>query len=188
MSRFRSVPRVGWFVAGVAVGFLMIPTAVGATVGVQTALKLTGIEGTSGNEADVSGAGQLLTTEAPPSSFFQGGTVNSFDGPTPNVLAQPTGNHALIISTIHYDVSDWLGPSGPPGVHVWIQPGPTCNENGISWDHWVTPPTVGETDVPFSPGLVVAKGDSLCIVAVDLSALVSVSGYLVPSADAPTSS
>ena len=58
MSRFKYVPRGVWFVAGVAVAILMIPTAVRATVGVQTALKLTGIEGTSENEANVTGAGQ----------------------------------------------------------------------------------------------------------------------------------
>lgn len=53
MSRLRNSPRAAWFVAGVCVAALLVPTTVGAVV----ALKYTGIEGSSTNKADVTGAG-----------------------------------------------------------------------------------------------------------------------------------
>jgi hypothetical protein len=78
VSTFNSMSRARGLAAGVAVAILLIPTAVGATVGTQPALKLTGIEGTSGNQADVTGAGQLLTTEAAPSTYTQSTDVDVY--------------------------------------------------------------------------------------------------------------
>jgi hypothetical protein len=57
VSRFKSLPAAGWFVAGVAVTLLLIPTTVGA---VSAALTYTGIEG-GGTKANVTKAGQLQT-------------------------------------------------------------------------------------------------------------------------------
>jgi hypothetical protein len=51
------LPAAGWFVAGVAVTLLLIPTTVGA---VSAALTYTGIEG-GGTKANVTKAGQLQT-------------------------------------------------------------------------------------------------------------------------------
>jgi hypothetical protein len=191
MSRFTSMPRAGWFAAGVAVAILLVPTAVGATVGVQTALRLTGIEGTSGNEADVSGAGQLLTTEAAPTTYVQ--TTDVFlpeNASNLSLVTQPTGNHALIITAIHVNIFGMDDGAGKlPAVGLQITPGSTCPGGQETWAHTIDPASFGEIDIPYAPGLVVAKGSALCGAGEgDVNATVTVSGYLVPSADAPTSS
>jgi hypothetical protein len=189
MSTFKSIPRAGWFVAGVTAAVLMIPTAVGATVGVQAALKMTGIEGTSGNQADVTGAGQLLTTEAPPSAYAQSSDVLMLTSGGLVALAGASGNHSLLISTIHINV-DSLSGAGP-AVALAIFPGTSCpaTATGSTWNHLFSAPAVGETDIPYSPGLIVAKGSILCGETLGtIDATVSVSGYIVPAADAPTSS
>ena len=54
-----------WLVIGVLLTLLVIPTTAYATA----ALKFAGIEGTSTNKADVTPAGQLLTTESQPSNY-----------------------------------------------------------------------------------------------------------------------
>ena len=65
MSKFKNIPGLVWLVIGVLVTLLVIPT----TAYAAGALKFVGIEGTSTNKADVSPAGQLLTTEANPTMF-----------------------------------------------------------------------------------------------------------------------
>ncbi len=65
MSGLKNMSRGGYIVVGIVMALILVPS------GVAAALAYTGIEGSSGHVANVSDAGQLLTTEANPSSFFQ---------------------------------------------------------------------------------------------------------------------
>lgn len=64
MVRIEYIKRLGWPAAGAALAAIALPTAATAA-----GLTFTGIEGTSGHKANVTTAGQLLTTQATPSSF-----------------------------------------------------------------------------------------------------------------------
>jgi hypothetical protein len=85
MTRFKHVSRPGWFIIGVIVAVLLVPS-----VAVAAGLKFTGIEGTSTNKADVTDASQLLTTEAKPSSYMTlDNTVDAADGSGTSVASEP---------------------------------------------------------------------------------------------------
>ena len=77
-KRLKKVPRSAWLVVGVCIAAIVMPTAAVASV-----LTFTGIKGTSGNKADVSTAGQVLTAPATPSNCYatirraEGGSVPS---------------------------------------------------------------------------------------------------------------
>jgi hypothetical protein len=73
MSKIRSMPKASWFVAGVAVAVLLIPTTVGAVA----VITYNGIEGSNGNQAQVTGGGQLLTPEALPANLLGGSSADS---------------------------------------------------------------------------------------------------------------
>src|SRR5580658_7894089 len=102
MSKIKSMSRGGWIVVGIIVALLLVPTAAYAG---GKALKFTGIEGTSGNQADVTGAGQLLTTTVNPSSFFQNAsqTLPATEFAAVSIATPPSGT-ALVVTSIHINV------------------------------------------------------------------------------------
>jgi hypothetical protein len=51
--------------------------------------------------------------------------------------------------------------------------------NGATWEQFVNPPEIGETDLPMSPGLVIPSGDSLCAGTDGIDVDITVSGYTV---------
>ena len=107
MSRIKNMPAIGWMGVGIAIAVLAVPTVAGA----KAALKFTGIEGTSGNQADVTTSHQLLTTNAPPSDIFN---VSRSVTPANAVLLSPTGKDAIVTHSV--DESNVpSGDSGPPG-------------------------------------------------------------------------
>jgi hypothetical protein len=67
MSKLKNMSRAGWIVVGLVAALVLVPTA--AVAATATLVK---IQGTSGNKADVTGAGQLLTTTAQPQNLFSG--------------------------------------------------------------------------------------------------------------------
>ena len=139
------------------------------------------------NHADVTSAGQLLTTEANPNTFVQSGDIDLGTVPDFTVIAKPKTSDALIITTIHLDVFADPTPGGNDYIVLYVGTGSTCGSQVGSWDHYVDPATMGEIDIPYAPGLVVAKGDALCgFVSDAVEAEASVSGYNVSSTDAPT--
>ena len=77
--------------------FLALPTG---TAAAKAALKFTGIEGTSGHQADVTAAQQLLTTEASPSNYYNNpsGTISGTANPV--LLAEPSNGNALIVKSL----------------------------------------------------------------------------------------
>jgi hypothetical protein len=187
MPKLKNMSRGGYIVVGIVAALVLVPTGIAAA-----AVAYTGIEGTNGatatvNHADVTSAGQLLTTEANPSNFVQ--TSPSYVDTTSSFteIATPKSGDALIVTSIHFDVLADPTPGGED--YIWVQEdaGSTCTSPVGTWRYFLNPPTIGGFDLPLSPGLVVAKGDALCgLVADSVTADVSVSGYTVSSTDAPT--
>jgi hypothetical protein len=188
MSKLKNLSRGGYIVIGIIAALILVPTGIAAAT-----VAYTGIGGTNGatatvNHADVTSAGQLLTTEANPSTFVQTADVamNSSSGVV--VIAKPKTNDALIVTTLHYDV--YADPSPGSGQNIVLDEmaGSTCSGSAVgTWLHYVNPATDGETDISLAPGLVIAKGDALCGEANgSVAGEVSISGYTVSSTDAPT--
>jgi hypothetical protein len=163
----------------VLVTLLVIPSTAYAA-----ALKFTGIEGTSTNKADVTTAGQLEVAPAGPGSYFADAYGFSSGGDTLAVVATPPAGDALIVQTVHLDIS--LFGSGVY-LYLGVQTGASCSGSQVgSYDEGFTPQSAGDIDVPLEPGVVVPAGDSLCLRAfgtVDVSP--SATGYTVPSSEVP---
>jgi hypothetical protein len=182
LSRIRNMPRAGWFIAGVAITVLLVPS-----VAVAAGLKFTGIEGTSSSKANVTAAGQLLTTEVSPNNSFQSEAQNLAIQPSVTPIGVPQGGSALVVTEVHIDTIADPAPGSGDGVVVFVESGTTCpsisNQVG-NYVGVVNPPTVGETDFPLEPGVEVPAGDAMCAFATDMvSADGSVSGYTVPSSE-----
>ena len=100
VSKIKNL-KGGWgFIAGMVVTLLLVPTvAIAAT----SATIIKG--GISGVKADVTGANQLLTTEASPSNSFQSGAANLSTTVTTPIGVPPQGS-ALIVTLIHINTID----------------------------------------------------------------------------------
>ncbi len=190
MSRLNIMSRGGYIVHRDHCRIDTGPTGIAAAT-----VAYTGIEGTNGatatvNHADVTSAGQLLTTEANPSTFVQTTDVNLVGPSSLTVIAKPTTNDALIVTTIHYDVYADTTPGTGQNVVLFVETGSTCTSSVAgTFFHHVNPGSDGEIDMPVTPGLVIAKGDALCGIANgSVDSEVSVSGYTVSSTDAPPAS
>jgi hypothetical protein len=172
------MPKAGWFVAGVAVAILLIPTAVGA----KTVLKYTGIEGTSGNQADVTSAGQLQTAAAGPAAAYNQFTLVA-SGTTP-VIAVPPAGKALMISSI--DVDAWALSTIDPYIEMFIDSSSACTPPGqITYVGEDDPSASGNTVYPFNPGLPVPSGYYLCAQDESMYSDVTVAGYTIPAGEVP---
>jgi hypothetical protein len=179
VSRMRNMSRGGWIVIGFVVALLIVPSG----VAVAAALKYTGIEGTSGNKADVTPAGQLQEAAAAPNAFFQNSYSQVSSSADADVASPPTSS-ALVVTTIHVDTFVDPSPGDDQNILLLVDTGTTCTGSRVgSYLEYLNPDGIGETDVPMAPGLGIPQGDSLCAEAEgSVIAEVSVSGYTVPSA------
>jgi hypothetical protein len=181
------MPQLGWFVAGVAVAVLLIPTAVGA----KAALKFTGIEGTSSNQADVTSAGQLLTTEATPANLqTDSASIDPGFECDPVTAAPPTGD-ALVLRDLVNDFED-VPPTGTYYTYVTmlVEPVSTtnCSYSAAAFINNIQPEvnTTGIVDYPFPVGYVIPNGYQLYLEGWNnIKDQVTTNGYLIPSSDAP---
>lgn len=161
MSRLSNMPKMGWFFAGLVVAILVVPAAAGA----KAMLKFSGIEGTSTNKADVTGANQLLTTEASASNIVQSNPVaytpNSFGlgGPGSPIVTAPAGI-PLIVDILHINVDT------VPSAGLKIIVGNSGCTSALSTLAFDSPSTAGEHDVELTPGALLPAGDSLCLVSI----------------------
>ncbi len=177
MSKIKNMSRAGWIVTGVVAALVLVPTA---AVAVTNAVTIKGSP--SGNKADVTAAGQLLTTTANPSSFYQNMTTGLGAGAYGFLLTPPTGL-ALVVTTIHIDVYSDPSPGGPDIVAFIIETGTSCSSSQVgSYNQIIHPDSLGETEVSLEPGLGIPAGDALCGAQTgSVGAQASVSGYTVPS-------
>jgi len=196
MSRIKNLSRAGWMVVGIVVTLILVPT------GVAFALSYTGLQGSSGHKANVSVAGQLLTTEALPSAYrdYQeeeetadgesGGSVCT------TVTTIPSGD-AFIVQDVMADVYganapvSVSSPNGSESVSGFNVYADTANQGCGNGDVVTTGEapggTVGNVNIPIAPGYVIPSGYNVDLLAIGIDAVCYVSGYLVPSADAPRS-
>jgi len=181
MSRLKRMPAAGWFVAGVAVAVLAIPTTVGAVV----ALKFTGIEGTSTNKADVTPAGQLQVAPAAAASLYQGTYDVNYGGGTTTEVATPPAGDALVVDVVHLMV--FANPSAGSYYYLEVESGTACSGGLVgSYHQALLAVALGSSDDTLSPGLVIPAGDSLCMTGYGTASITgSVSGYTIPAAAAP---
>jgi len=177
MSRFERVTGAGWFVAGVAVAVLLIPTTVGAVA------VYNGIVGTSGNKADVTASGQLLTGAAQPNRLFDINRTPVNGNIPPVVVLAPGATHAAIITNLSVDL--WQAGYEQAGLYIGDS---TCSNKaffGLVREFATSQSFTYE--VTFPSGLAIASGDALCAQAYAQSQLYSVygNGYYVPASSVP---
>lgn len=98
MSKVRNMSGVAWLVIGVSVTTLIMPTAAFAA-----GITWSGIEGQNKNKADVTSAGQLMTSPADVSSSFLSPMtfVNTENNNAPDDLYDPPSGEAAVITSIH---------------------------------------------------------------------------------------
>jgi hypothetical protein len=205
VSKIKNISRTGWLVAGIIAALLLMPTAAvavttatitiikGGTAAGEASVTATHqlqtnaeIQGTSGNHADVTPDGQVLSTTAEPSAYVNTNEVNLTPGVGFVPVASPPSGDALIVTTIHIDTTSDPTPGPGQDVALNIQTGACSGSQVGSYGQAVNPGSPGETDVPFTPGLAIPAGDALCGAA-NGSVLpeASVSGYTVPSSEVP---
>jgi hypothetical protein len=182
MSRIKRMPKLGWFILGIAVAVLLLPST---TAVAKTALKFTGIEGISGNQADVNTSHQLQVTDgehfdangnqivspADPSAIFNaGGKVTS--GGTP-IEALDLGfvGEDLVTSITANTYSLSSGSSGSGVVDLYVSDaagiGASCGSHLQDW--YFNTASVGvQTDNFAQDGILVNAGNypdgaDLCI-------------------------
>ena len=177
MFKLRNMPGVGWLVIGVCLTALVMPSVAFAA----GALKFTGIEGTSTNKADVSSANQLLTASASPSHYFATADVGLTA--TAQAIAIPPSGDGLVVTSV--ELATYSDPS-PAADYVNLSIGnSTCTTFVGPYQHGATPSGIGETIIPFDPGLAIPSGDALCAAGLGLGVYVAVIGYTAPAADIP---
>jgi hypothetical protein len=124
-----------------------------------------------------------VTAQQAAASTFQHSAVLGLTGNRGCVvIAQPPANKALIVREVRVDVFN--DPSPGPSQTVSIFAGLGCNT--IVGD--VNPPTVGQTVVPFDPGIGVPAASGLSAFASgSVQAETYTDGYSVPSSQVPAS-
>jgi len=206
VSKISNMSRTGWLVAGIIAALLLVPTTAVAVTATTTIIQngtaagqasVTAhrlqtndeIRGFSGNNfADVTFDGQLLTTTTDPSTFVNSDTVsvNSGLGFLP-IVSPPSGN-AMVVTTIHLNTANDPAPGPGDEVFLNIQPGTGCPATSTvgSYAELVNPGSLGETDIPFDPGLAIPAGDALCAESSGPLADLTVTGYLVSANEVPS--
>jgi hypothetical protein len=197
MSRIKNLPRSVWFIIGIAVTVVLVPS-----VAVAAGLKFTGIEGTSKNQADVTAANQLLTTETPPPKFVHDAAiVDAAYGQSgcSQITTVPAGD-SLIVQGVQADVSQADQPqyfsytnylnetaySQGSDAFFDVDYGGACPNPPFYMTTGDAPAGgVGDVTIPVQPGFVVTSGTVVSATATGMDATFFVNGYLVPSADAP---
>jgi hypothetical protein len=188
MSKIRSMPKFGWFVIGVAVAVLLMPSSVALA---RSALKVTGIKGVSGSTADVTPAGQLLTTEAQPSNLLGGSSSDqaTFEETTSlnaqDLFAAPS-NDAVAMNGLSLDVVQGLSSASPGNIYaLFIGNSSACSNTVGNWEMNVNPTGLGLTEVSLTPGVAIPASDYLCAIGSaasgDYTVSLTATGSLVPS-------
>jgi hypothetical protein len=184
MSRIKNMSRGGYILVGFLVAMLLVPSG----VAVAKALKFTGVQGTSGQRADVTGASQLLATEASPANYYANGNglFSNFGG---NFIdAAPGSGHALIVKSVDLDTQIFTAPPGT-NTYVFLFVGDsTCTDDFLVLN-FVNITSFGTLHLSYEPGVSIPDGEALCSVGSAssgaLSGTTTVVGYQVPSTDVP---
>ncbi len=178
LNRLKNTPRSAWLVVGVCITAIVMPTAAVASV-----LTFTGIKGTSGNKADVSTAGQLLSAPATPANYF----ANFDQGVTSSTavpIATPPAGDGLVVTSVNISA---YAVTTPGSSYLNITVGPSGCSGALlgTFQHGVYPSSIGATELTFNPGIVIPSGDVLCAADYGVAAYVNSVGYSGSSAAIP---
>jgi hypothetical protein len=176
MRFFRKISglsRVGWLIAGLVIGLIVAPAAaVAATFMV--------LHGANGAAVNATNDNQLLTAEAPPSTWVSEYGWNDAAGTCSNLPAV-SKTRGFVVKQINVDV---LGTASGDSV-VYVYRGTGCDSKN----------TVAEVDAnatndvyPFDPGIALPEKGQLSILYNGPVSQVRVQalGYTVPASDAPS--
>jgi hypothetical protein len=177
MKRLNPLSRSGWLLAGVLVALVVVPAgAVAATIGV------TELAGSNGQRADVTQAGQLDATEAPPSSFVTRlGGVDLTSASQSECVTFPVVSAAKAVVIRQFTVTAYSVP-GTLGS-VLLYEGPACQPSDVIDQLSYTTP--GITSLPIDPGVALPEGGTISVNVLGLGVLVAFLGYTVPAGDVP---
>lgn len=184
MSKIKNISRTGWLVAGIIAALLLVPTtAVAVSTATMTIIK----GGSASGEAGVTEAHQLLSTTVNPKAYVNTGPSEIINVNGYAIIASPPSGDALIVTTIHIDTFDDPAPETNQYLLFFIADSTTCAGSIVgSYRTIVTPSSIGETDIPFTPGLAIPAGDALCAEATNnIEGYGSATGYTVPSGEVP---
>ena len=185
--------RGGYIVVGIVAALILVPSGVAAAT-----IAYNGIKGSSGHEANVSDAGQLLTTEALPANLRN---YWVYVAPTEGNLACvkvatiPAGK-AFVVQKVQVDVAAASPTTTVDGYttstsFVGLKANKVsagCSQLGPEITTADAPAGgVGNVSIPITPGYVVPSGYEVDATADSMQTYVYVTGYLVPSADASAS-
>ncbi len=168
MSIFKRMSRGGYIVIVIVIALLVAPTASAATS------IYNGIVGTSGHEANVTGAGQLLMTEASPATTWTHSTEYASPGDT-EVYFNVPAEEFPVLTGVQIDTSKDPSPGAGSSVTIYDSTCGTCLVKVIAA---INPPTVGNTVIPFSPGLSSTRNGRNFPGLQEIGLFVSVSGPL----------
>ena len=202
MSRLKNLSRGGYIVIGIIATLILVPTGIAAAATVYN-----GIAGTNGttatvNDAHVTSAGQLTTTEAAPTNYrsFVGDVLAPGDNCVAISPALPSGfafdvqnvSVAILAST----AQTTSGSANQFGSDVTIEAATPSRSPCLSTKNFgaligiaVAPDgNTGNVDLPQPPGFVVPNGYQIYARGLGITnqAVVKADGYLIPSSDAPS--
>jgi len=172
-GKISGLSRAGWLIAGLVIGLIVAPAAaVAATFMV--------LHGANGAAVNATNDNQLLTAEAPPSTWV--GEYGWADAPgVCSNLPVVSKTRGFVVKQINTDV--FSATAGNSVVYLYRGPG--CHSAD----------TIGEADgdgnnvvTPFDPGVALPKGGQISILynGPANQVRVQVLGYTVPAADAPS--
>jgi len=161
-----------------------IPTGAYAISATQTE-----IVGPVNGPANVTPAGAVQVAEAAPSNFYQTAAPTTLSASRFVPIATAPAGRALIVTIIHIETTSDQTPGGLDFVELLTRypgkGGVPCSTDTGTYDEGFTPGGIGEIDVPLAPGLTLPSGTDLCAISRGrVIALVSVSGYTIPSSAA----
>jgi len=199
MRRIQAMSRGGWIVVGVVLAAILFPLGAYAT-----GITFTGIQDASNaNKANVTGAGQLQTAEAGPSNFITIEAVHlnklnldSTFGPCRRVYGVPTGRSLILRGiaaqgfgafqiVIYAETAAQVTSHGPCDS---AQPAAAPTDVVESWLLNNNIPVSASTTfvVPAGSTIYAHVEETTSNSVANYGADLNLSGYLVPSAAAPT--
>jgi hypothetical protein len=155
LSKIKNLKGGTTFLVGLVVALLLVPSG----VAVAKALTYQGVEGTSGNKADVGKSGQLFTTNAPPDNLFADPPVSLSDSifATAQLVPTPAGIDG-IVTEISVDQTS----AGSAGLALYITANCSSGQFAGPIVHYVESVQPGHIEMTFPTGIRVPTGDSLC--------------------------
>ena len=182
MRRIQDMSRGGWIVIGVVIALLLVPSGMAAA---RTAYD--GIIGTSGNKADVTAGGQLLTTEASPGQNWSFVFQPPTNATTQEELPTAPSGDLDVINQIQIDTFSDSSPG--PGAFVYIDNSLHDQSIDSSTLADVNPPGLGNIVIPISPpqaGFETTFPYSTINATVShLGVTIIVTGYFAPCSEVP---